>query len=482
MMNLPYAAGREDRPYATSSGHTFWFGPFQEGSEVSFEILARFRHRLNSHGGFGTVERAPSGFIIPGIVPDFRMDEVISQYDASDPSQDSMLSFPFPDFEMELGEIRTVTRAVNDPRLKRPDDWILRSDDAFVPDTFPSGIYTGGSADSLASDISRANSTIQHVRGRMRNNTMVGGEVSQADYSTSSRILGTPGVGYFSSISTGINRGIPWQTMNFGVAGTAPVDDPPDWLLWSLMYLPFDRSHANNTDGRININATLFPFEYEGQPLRRIRPLAALLGERVSSADDVAKNIAEQRLVAGAAPLVGPTGMYVYPGEICQIQGVADVGENEFQRESVSRDVADIITTQSSDFRVFAVGQTLRLRNDGSLMPVSTRRVEAVLSRLPDTGFQQYPFGLRDGHASTYDQVPENSGASVSMAFVRRDSYRNWLDGGRTTAMPNLLRISTTTQSRDWVNNSHYGRDRIPNTADDPLILQRIQISNIRSN
>ncbi|MDR0534160.1 MAG: Verru_Chthon cassette protein A [Verrucomicrobiales bacterium] len=75
----------------------------------------------------------------------------------------------------------------------------------------------------------------------------------------------------FGSLSTGVKRNLPWQTLLFcpnpAAGDNHPgFDSPPDWLLLDLFQMPvvepYPISEPLSTDGRINMNYQIMPFTY----------------------------------------------------------------------------------------------------------------------------------------------------------------------------------------------------------------------------
>lgn len=414
---------------------------------------------------------------IPGIFPDdptniFKHSATTSQY---------LLDYNFGGYAVGTASIPssnptvTVSYEVNDPRVSRhTSDWKLVSP-SFVNKDGTTGnslgyqntIYDQGGTDN--SDFATyPPSILQTIRGRLRTiaspinngNGNNGNFALDAEYQDASKILGLPGVGYLAGIPTGVDSSIPWQTMKFYANG----DNPPDWLLWNLFYVPFDRSEDNQTDGKININSgTLYPFTISP----RLKPLEALLGNRVASAAiaaSLATNIANRTV---DYPLAGPGDMYIYSGQLCQVTGVADSG-TEYQKEQLPRDLADIVTTQSSDYRVFIVAQSLKQTPSGGIAPISTRRIEATLSRVVDGGENGYPFSEADG---------ANPGPKSIEAYLR-GTYQSQKNASNQILPSNLIGIESANNAT--YGGSPWGLDCLPDTADDWLIPQKIQISSYR--
>ena len=456
---------------AAGIGSVF-IGPFAPDAVVSFKLKIRIvvnhadRDVNNPLGTWQLLNNSAAyASVVPGIFPDVTAPPT----GTSGEEVDSFLEFDFNNFNMaddqnmsESGGLGTaVSLEARDPRVtRRNSDWTVR-----LPDQ-PNGLYlpgsiggpNPGSSPPATADLYRPDPLLQHVRGMLR--TRIASDATPTssrfhlETQSATRILGLPGVGYLSSIPTGVNSGIPWQTMKFQDS-TEPV---PDWLLWSLFYVPFDRSIHNQTDGKLNINATLWPWGIE-----RARPLEALLGDRVSNPESLSRSIAS---AAGSGKSIGPDDMFVYPGQICQVPGVTGAAADETDREALARDLADIITTQCDDYRVFVIAQPLRQAPDGTFTPLATARLEATISRSPDEGGGGFFFGPQGaGGLGVFTR------AAYQSAGTRGARINAGGSGAYTPSDPNPSHPNGF---------SHLGRDGLPDTSDDWLIPQKIQISRLR--
>jgi hypothetical protein len=445
-------------------------GPFRPGSSVSFTLKLRLISDMQPWGGYlpsaGSVKSI--WHAIPGIFQDYDIAGVQPSSNASDRSQEEMLEFRVNNFDVNTIIPQTISYEANDPRLaRRKSGWTLSASHSFGAEN---SNFTGN-INNAASDLSMPNSILQTVRGIMRGRAVNGtwGDPSaSSERQNASKILGLPGVGALSSIPTGIEANVPWQTMKFH----ANSDAVPDWLLWNMFFVPFDRSIANQTDGKININSTMHPFG-----IKRTKPLQALLADRVPNAAGVATNIANRALAGGASALAGPSDLYIYGGQVAQISGVADSGANEYEKEKVTRGIADIVTTQCSDYRVFIVAQSIRQNAQGTITPLVTRRVEATLSRSFDEGGRFYtPTGFGQSYAGRgYPFVSTGAPAAFfPSSVVERSSY---LANPNTPSALNLNDTATiTSKGRNFL-----GADGIPNTGDDWLVPQKIEVSSFRN-
>ena len=94
-----------------------------------------------------------------------------------------------------------------------------------------------------------------------------------------------PGPGMFGSLSTGVQRRLPWQTLLFrpGPPNHPGAISPPDHLLLDLFWMPVVEPYAISepfsTAGKINMNQQLVPFTYID---RMVGLRAAMAAEQVA--------------------------------------------------------------------------------------------------------------------------------------------------------------------------------------------------------
>ena len=442
----PSTTGYQPMTILSSTGGIY-IGPFSPGETVSFKLKMRVIIDVVSDGSYSSWPIADgkkvSWTAIPGIAAD-PPDPNLATAGVSD-----MLEFRFNNFEVDPLKFtdEIVSLEVNDPRVSRKGaNWVQAADETMG---FPNSNYTGD-MDGNDSDLSRPPGLLQFVRGRLRGrlgSSSGNWPILNLESQSASSILGFPGVGYLSSVPTGIDSGTPWATFKFFDAG----DPVPDWLLWNYFYVPFDRSIANQTDGKMNINATLWPWK-----ITRTKPLEALLGNRVANPATLATAIAT---TAAGAKSIGPDDLFVYQGQIMTAPGMSD-GANEYLKESLARSLADIVTTQCDDYRVFVTAESIKEGPGGRLTTVATKRIEATLSRSVDEGGSgMYPTMLMQG-PQRFD-VFTRSGYQASGANASRLNVYNKLN------IPLNKQFFT-------------GPDGQSGTSDDWIIPQKIKISDLR--
>jgi len=445
----PYPAatpgGNDCRDMGTDNYPAILVGPFAPGTLISsLKIRLQVLTTFSLWGGANSNARRMSAF--PGIGKN------LDPEDAGflDEREGELLEFEFKEIDVESPIPRFSSLEVTDPRVAiRPADWKPLPEDEHTLGAENTVYETSLEEGADVSDFSRPSPLLQAVRGRLRQFANGGGgdPRPRVERQNASLILGLPGVGYLSSVPTGGASGTPWKTMQFH-AGAA---DPPDWLLWSLFYVPFDRSIYNQSDGKLNINATLYPFG-----IKRRKPLEALIGSRAANPSALADAIADGPATPGL-----PDDLFVYPGQLCDVPGFADSG-NEYSKEALPRDLADLVSTQCDDYRVFVVAQSIKRTPAGKLVPMATHRAEVTLSRTPDYGPNHYAFG--EIETASYKEIP---------IYLRGDYEA---DGPET---PRINAYDKKTALKD--HRSPLGADRKPNTADDWIIPQRIDISSYRN-
>jgi hypothetical protein len=219
-----------------------------------------------------------------------------------------------------------------------------------------------------------------------------------------------PSIGLLSCLSTGMQSGEPWRTLRF----QPTTDDPPDWLLLDLFATPFNRAtftgtnkyidsapppltYMNSTAGKININATLFPTSFGLLPSTRELPLKALIHNmyRPQVAAPSVTPPDETVLFNNIVTYLNTKSSHTfdYAGEICQVPGFSDSGNYEWEKETLVRNLASLMTTRSNAFSVYGVAQTVKknpANNNASSQGIFETRVAGATADDTVTGEKRF--------------------------------------------------------------------------------------------
>ncbi len=198
------------------------------------------------------------------------------------------------------------------------------------------------------------------------------------------------------------SAGIPWRSLHLQPS-SLPTTVVPDWAFMDLFTPPTTvpvvasalfQPHSNSAGGRVNVNAKPVPFN-----LQRTDPLVAVLyGARTSTltttstlslaqAKTIAQNIYNHTLSTGSTLPAGKAypstttstlNVYESPGEVAEIAGVADQGEDS---EELIREIANLITARGNVFSVYTVGQALKQTPGGKLAVTGEQRQQAMVER-----------------------------------------------------------------------------------------------------
>lgn len=303
-----------------------------------------------------------------------------------------------------------------------------------------------------------------------------------------------PSVGMFSLVPTGMQRGIPGSTLKLQPSSSA--GGLPDWLLLDL-FAPTvsppststawaDIAKMNATAGKLNVNAAIYPSTDHFSPPTRLVPLQALF--KSTPAEAAVQNIVDHTLAAGGATYAGGGKFYNYPGEICEIKGVADTGANDWVKEAAVRNLASAITTKSNTFRVWGVAQSVKKlasnhqysQYEKGDSVTGEKRFEAIVERAVWLGADNVP---GNGHVSaggTYDRLTQGTtqpGAAPSPSPIGAPNPTpplvTWekLDGPDAPTYPIQTSVdpNNVTSSADYDRHNRYGRTSYTGTSTDPL-------------
>ena len=206
--------------------------------------------------------------------------------------------------------------------------------------------------------------------------------------------------------------GVPWRTFHFqpmsqpGIGANAYL---PDWAVMDLFEAPQNPNAVNTSTafasnpiistnaiaGRINLNSAIAPFESGSPSLGRTGPLTALLlnntsyGGDPATAAQLASNIYNHTLATHGQRYLGASmladtygsGIYSMPGELAEIQGIADGGETS---ETKLQSIVDLATTRSNVFRIYSIGQAIQQAKNNTLTVTGEHRDCTFVERYPN--------------------------------------------------------------------------------------------------
>ena len=183
-----------------------------------------------------------------------------------------------------------------------------------------------------------------------------------------------------------IHTGIPWRTFWLQPPPTAE-SGPPDWAVLDL----FSATDTTNVIGRLNINSILTNSGPVATLLERGLPLNALLTNNVPAAinyiqANAVKNIYLYAVSPGTSVNPPPTAnfspySYTMVGEVANTQGLSNTTPGKKRdRETPVRGIANIITTRSDTFTIWAIAQA----SSGLNTRPAEVKVQAIVQRSVD--------------------------------------------------------------------------------------------------
>ena len=203
-------------------------------------------------------------------------------------------------------------------------------------------------------------------------------------------------------------KGTPWRTLRIQPRVSSDTT-LPDWLLLNLFAVPegangvtaFDAAimqpTANAVAGRVNVNARIFPTNWT--TTNRTAPLLSALtanatGTPLPNPQAAATNILEGTLATGSNPgrwygsaSFTNTHLFFLPEQIVEIKDVADGGEAS---EARLANILPFLTTRSSAFAVYSVGQKIRQLKSGVIKVLGESRSMTILERLDNGTFREH--------------------------------------------------------------------------------------------
>lgn len=266
-------------------------------------------------------------------------------------------------------------------------------------------------------------------------------------YQNATCITGFPGIGWLSVLPTNVESGgtwsggirtakapVPWRTLSLEPATRA--NQLPDWLLLDVFAIAYEKTCLSQTEGKINVNARVEPFGFN-----RLAPLKSLLipsaANPTTSANLIAADLAAATAATSGPADQLPSELYVYRGQICQVPRLAGSGANQFKREALMRDLAGLVTTQSSDFKVYVVAQSLAPNVVDPAQPgkvMAEQRAEALISRVVDVGPDGIPataddLAGPDRAVGTTDDLQFKTATGGTVSSLKYDGTDTPLEG-----------------------------------------------------
>lgn len=198
-----------------------------------------------------------------------------------------------------------------------------------------------------------------------------------------------------------MSGGVPWRTLRIQPRVSSDTS-LPDWLLLDLFAVPGEASGMRPSDaailhpapstvgGRVNVNAQIAPTNWA---VTRTQPLLSVLtanvtGTSLPSPQSAATNIIDGTLAIGSNPgrwyggaSFTNTRLFFLPAQIAEIKGIADGGEAS---EAQLANILPFLTTRSSAFAVYSVGQKIRQLPSGKIQVLGESRSLTLLERESD--------------------------------------------------------------------------------------------------
>jgi Tfp pilus assembly protein PilX len=288
---------------------------------------------------------------------------------------------------------------VNDPRVNKvPSDWVQEFDTiGNQPKPWTNVVTTIPPQDTSSAGVSQASLYMPPPKGSIF--TAPSGDAAGMISDNTSGVVKS--VAELGTITTGVecsnpNVGVPWRTVRLQPTPAASRAMPPDWVLLDLFQAPFastnlptlyqpQMTNGNglvSMAGLVNINSSLSPFT-NNSSVTRSAPLVALLqnastnvgaGATTLTPVNTAAMIGAMTMAANGTNYGVPA--FISPGELAEIQGIADSGEAS---ELNLRSLVDLATTRGSTFRVFSLGQTLKQTSSGTLVIQAEQYREAII-------------------------------------------------------------------------------------------------------
>ncbi|MEM7144279.1 MAG: hypothetical protein AAF591_04040 [Verrucomicrobiota bacterium] len=365
----------------------------------------------NNPGGVGISGR-PRQMIPLGEYADDTLDLVLGGGDGEDSAQ---LTLSDPD----VGSPVSVSWEINDPLLSwDKNQWKRTVDESGERAGSPAAVNSGsGSGSSKFRYIPRGPNRFQVRKPGGRWHLFRRSDEYNSYTATASK-------GYWSLIRTGIQSSSPFKTMDLTADGQR--DSLPDSLLLEIMGSIYPMQHdqwkieatlpdqfstvsyMNSTAGAINLNSRIFPDDnpyFEASKFERRKPLEAVFKELRDDSD-------VEKLVNGIIDHQTGNNRFLYIGDIAKADGYDAGATNQWEEESILRNMAGALTTQSNTFGLWGVAQTVQKSPQNGKYDEFEAGDQVVGEKRFFAVIERYVWPGKDG-------VPGNAHASSSGKFDR---------------------------------------------------------------
>jgi hypothetical protein len=199
-----------------------------------------------------------------------------------------------------------------------------------------------------------------------------------------------------------IHTGVPWRTfwLQHKPAGEPA---PPDWAVLDL----FSATDTTNVVGRMNLNQWISTDNSISIFPPRLTPLVGLLTNSLLS-DPNFGTITAMSSINRQPPLLFYTpgfpfsvNAFTWVGQVCEVQGLVDQAPSSYGsifkavRETPARGIANLVTTRSDMFTVWAIAQSAKKIDttnptvfiSGTDVITGEAKVQAIVQRYEDPSY-----------------------------------------------------------------------------------------------
>ncbi len=309
-----------------------------------------------------------------------------------------------------VSEADMTSISVDDPVInQRAADWVYKGPNTFGTQNRPGACKLGlppvlvpGQAQpdtDVAGNLTNVSTQPPPVKGSTANPLGIVGSVGEIG------LIHSGGQG--GALAS--PQDMPWRSLRLQPRSGAANAMVPDWLLLDLFTAPLQaknladesilRPFAEAVGGQININNPLDaqdPTKTQLHPfttaqISRNAPLASIVqsGTSVLTQTQITSLLTKELAAApsgngipfGTTDLIS-NKLYLMPGEICEIKGIADSGE---ESEATVRKVIGLLAAKGNVFSVFSIGQKIIQLPNGKINVLGESRTRTLLERRDET-------------------------------------------------------------------------------------------------